>query len=1306
MKITKENHIIAALLAVVILIEQIVAISPMHYVNAQGDTEVEYSIDHKVNSSWNGGCNAEIIMKNISNAGTKDWSISFSTYDDITDIWGGKITECMEISDENDTTRFQSYYRYTVKAENYTASIASGAQVNIGYNAIGDIHDIWDTEAELVFDDTEAGPGLNGGNDAAPVGGTYIGEGYTVDVVVADAWEGAYNVKLKINNTSEEKIHNWGFVMKTSDKISGLYNAVELSDNDGVRLIKNAGYNQDIAVGGCVEVGYTAFYETGADVPQEFALSHIKKEVDSAECEVSLFVTDEWEEGGMAQIIIENTSDQVIEDWILEFDSDMDMAGIWGGVIESHNDEHYFIRNADYAQNIPAEETQVVGILFNGIATDIHNVKVSQIVVNGKDMDIIPTPTPTPAIDEDIDYETDTDEDGIPDAYEEMIGTDPAIKDTDNDGVDDYVEVFILGSDPLVYDSIEPGISDSDADIDGDGIGNAEEISVGLDPINRDTDYDGLEDDEEIDKYVTDPLDSDTDDDGLKDGDEIKIGLDPRNPVTYGTPDSEYIISQSINEDSPALADINTDNSVYQLSLSMDVAGCAEKVIVKESRYSETIKNEAIIGSIPEIYYDGIMNSMTVVFHISDEITEQENGGVLNGLHRFSIGYYYEDEGICLPIQSSYNDKYNTIYLTGNRQGTYCLFDLDVWYNKLSQKRDFEHIQELPAANDGTDVSFSVMDTQSRQLMMSVKQYHSPYNEPMALYSMFWGRVYKYNGHTYMMSPYCVSWEAAKKICEDAGGHLLTINSEDEQAFIENNILKTTKEQFFWLGGYTNDSNNQFNWITGESFDYFKWRNGFPYKKGYSVLEINSFDGTFGTWANCTDQNDYVICEWEPGDELSKQLFIGAKWDLLPEDYGALYGIGSREGDYDNDGVSNFTEISFDDTWKNYDSKIPTLEEMYEKCQAEKPAIDVNGIEALYSNVYYLPVKTDPLRGDTDGDGIKDYVDIRPSLYDDIPDKFVWLINDFVVDMETIKQTDDGFTLCMTSLYEIYDKLGYPENSLYSYVNSDGTLGATEEIRQLYPNSHEYYIRDWYFYAVSDKSGDSYGILLLRPYRPVYDKPCKVAIPFVEVDKDVFLPYNLGTVSKVKNDIRKAINADKNSEYSKRITLYFSKSESSGGYIIANEYVNIVIVNESHDNKIDIVIKYSDQSKYRESIFEQYDKEKSDNTIDIDNNDIWIKDINNISDFEKKCILVCRTNNPSQNSFVAEIVYHAGKVIESKVRINTGSFWEVFIQEEIYSHAICADLNLELEKAPYYAEPYKEYDGVYVVKQRQIHGDK
>ncbi len=66
----------------------------------------------------------------------------------------------------------------------------------------------------------------------------------------------------------------------------------------------------------------------------------------------------------------------------------------------------------------------------------------------------------------------------------------------------------------------------SDVDSDGDGLSDAEEEELGLDPDSSDSDGDGLEDGDEIDQGL-DPLSIDSDGDGYRDSDEITEGTDP-----------------------------------------------------------------------------------------------------------------------------------------------------------------------------------------------------------------------------------------------------------------------------------------------------------------------------------------------------------------------------------------------------------------------------------------------------------------------------------------------------------------------------------------------------------------------------------------------------------------------------------------------------------------------------------------------------------------------------------------------------------------------------------------------------------
>ena len=64
-------------------------------------------------------------------------------------------------------------------------------------------------------------------------------------------------------------------------------------------------------------------------------------------------------------------------------------------------------------------------------------------------------------------------------------------------------------------------------DSDGDQLDNVAELGLGTNPLDSDSDGDGLDDGEEVNTYLTDPLDSDSDDDTLSDGDEISAGTDP-----------------------------------------------------------------------------------------------------------------------------------------------------------------------------------------------------------------------------------------------------------------------------------------------------------------------------------------------------------------------------------------------------------------------------------------------------------------------------------------------------------------------------------------------------------------------------------------------------------------------------------------------------------------------------------------------------------------------------------------------------------------------------------------------------------
>lgn len=285
----------------------------------------------------------------------------------------------------------------------------------------------------------------------------------------------------------------------------------------------------------------------------------------------------------------------------------------------------------------------------------------------------------------------DSDGDGLPDIYENMIGTDLNNPDTDGDGLTDYQEVYITGTDPTKYDSVTEGVSDADADSDSDGLTNAQEIELGTDPRNDDTDNDGLSDYDEINIYGTDPLVPDTDGDGLKDGDEPYIGLDPTNLETFDVPDAEYVSNQTIAENSEALREINTDDSPYKMSIEIESTGYVEgNLKAKETSYSKAIRNDAILGIAPELTCGNSCNISKVVlkFNIADESVDNElnlfpDEPDLQGLKRLTIFKYFEDMNMLLPIETKYDLENNTIYTEVDELGTYCIMDMEKWLANL-----------------------------------------------------------------------------------------------------------------------------------------------------------------------------------------------------------------------------------------------------------------------------------------------------------------------------------------------------------------------------------------------------------------------------------------------------------------------------------------------------------------------------------------------------------------------------------------------------------------------------------------------
>ena len=123
-----------------------------------------------------------------------------------------------------------------------------------------------------------------------------------------------------------------------------------------------------------------------------------------------------------------------------------------------------------------------------------------------------------------------------------------------------------------------------------------------------------------------------------------------------------------------------------------------------------------------------------------------------------------------------------------------------------------------------------------------------------------------FNGHYYKVYSLDVSWKEAKTICENLGGHLATITSSEEQAFIE--TFSTGKP---WIGATDEKAEGTWEWITGETWDYTNWGSGEPNNSGdedYLVLfprKWNDLPNTFG-------EQFGFICEWDGNGNVSNEF--------------------------------------------------------------------------------------------------------------------------------------------------------------------------------------------------------------------------------------------------------------------------------------------------------------------------------------------------------------------------------------------------------------------------------------------------
>jgi len=241
-----------------------------------------------------------------------------------------------------------------------------------------------------------------------------------------------------------------------------------------------------------------------------------------------------------------------------------------GGGDSAENPAHYRITTATESASLEAQGVLIVvdaTLRPDRTAVDLTTMTQSDVayvleVVNVKDLAGNQIAPPERGLDPSVQRFTGSPASGVPD-------------DLDGDGLGDAAEqagwsVTILAEDGTrtVRDvSSDPALPDTD----GDGVGDLDERVNGTDPRSADSDGDGLTDDEELNLHYSEPTERDSDGDGLRDGLEVNFfDISPIHADTDGDQLSDDEEVEAANRD-PRIADVpRIQIEVGDVALTLD----------------------------------------------------------------------------------------------------------------------------------------------------------------------------------------------------------------------------------------------------------------------------------------------------------------------------------------------------------------------------------------------------------------------------------------------------------------------------------------------------------------------------------------------------------------------------------------------------------------------------------------------------------------------------------------------------------------------------------------------------------------
>ena len=361
-----------------------IQINPAKYV---GDG---YEVDFKVTNQWPGAFNGEFVLTNTSDKPLENWTLKFDFKHEITNMWNAQI-----VTHEANS--------YIIKNMGHNQDIAPGNSVNIGFQA--NLND--EIKAPESYDLLIA---------KQEVGDT----DYTIDFKVTDDWGQAFNGEISITNNTEGAIEDWTLEFDFDRNIERFWTS-EIVEHEGQHyIIKNAGYNANIAPGQTITLGFSGNPGNVDSQPINYVLNQLVQEIDYEK---------------------DTDNDSLPDYFEKELDTDPNKVDTDGDRLSDGYE--YFLLGTD-PLNADTDDDDIIDGDEDFDKDSLSNLEEYLL---GTDP-----------------YNKDTDGDNLSDSSENNIySTNPIEYDTDGDTISDGDEIE-LGLDPL--NKYTFGILDSDYQID------------------------------------------------------------------------------------------------------------------------------------------------------------------------------------------------------------------------------------------------------------------------------------------------------------------------------------------------------------------------------------------------------------------------------------------------------------------------------------------------------------------------------------------------------------------------------------------------------------------------------------------------------------------------------------------------------------------------------------------------------------------------------------------------------------------------------------------------------------------------